>query len=110
MLYSGNTRPFQGRAVGSIPITRSNNKQVSVVDTHVLPAVALSEFKLRLSGVLLALVPDIAAYDAFVDADSGDEKSLCPDALAVPVDLGQEVRKFLPEFLAGHGLERSHDL
>ena len=53
------------------------------VDTHALPGVALSEFKLRLSGVLLTLIADIAPDDRFVDADGTHETSSSPDPAAI---------------------------
>ena len=80
------------------------------VDTHALTGVALSEVKLRLSGVLLALVPHIASDDGFVDAYRGDEKSFAPDTAAIPVHLLQEVRKALFELQAGYRFQYVYDL
>jgi len=53
------------------------------------------EFKLRLPGVLSALVGNIFAYKLFIGSDRADEKSLAPDAGVVPVDFRKEVREFL---------------
>ncbi len=45
------------------------------------------QFKLRLTRLLLALVPDILPNRGFIDANRGGEKSSCPDAPSIPLHL-----------------------
>lgn len=54
------------------------------VDTHALPGVALSEFKLRLFGVLLALILNRALDDRLIDFPLYSRKILVPKYLPYP--------------------------
>ncbi len=63
------------------------------MDTHTLPGVVLSEFKLRVPSVLLALIADRLLADRSVDAHGRNEQSWSPDASPIPVPLLQEVWK-----------------
>ena len=53
----------------------------------------LSEFKLRVPCVLLALIADRLLADRSVDAHGRNEQSLSPDAFPLPAPPLQEVRK-----------------
>ena len=75
-----------------------SEQMLRIVDTHALPGVALSEFKLRLSGVLLTLIPNIASDDRFVDAHRTHEKSSSPDPSTIPIHSqrdGNALRDFM---------------
>lgn len=66
------------------------------IDTHGILAVALSKLKLCLSGVMLALVPNIATNHIFIDAYCGDEKSSSPHPTAIPsIPLGRKCGNFI---------------
>ncbi len=64
------------------------------MDTHTLPGVVLSEFKLRVPSVLLALIADRLLADRSVDAHGRNEQSWSPDASPIPVPLGPFVCDF----------------
>ena len=66
------------------------------------------KLKLRLTRLLLALVPNIVPNRRFVDTDRRDEESSCPDSAPIPVHFGQIVREFLFHPTTCYTLQRLH--
>ncbi len=60
------------------------------------------KFKLRLTRLLLALVPDVLPNGGFVDAHRRGETFSCLDPTAIPRDFSQIVREFLLQPPARH--------
>ena len=65
-------------------------------------------FKLRLTRLLLALVPHILPNGRFVDAHRGGEKSSCPDPATIPLHFAQHVREFLFQLPTGYAFQGLH--
>jgi hypothetical protein len=68
------------------------------------------QFKLRLTRLLLALVPHVLSNRGLVDANRGSEKSSCPDPAAIPIYFAQHVREFLFQLPTGYALQGLHYL
>jgi hypothetical protein len=63
------------------------------------------QFKLRLTRLLLALVPHILANRGLVDAHGRGEKSSCPDPTTIPLHVAQHVREFLFQLPTAYSAE-----
>ena len=68
------------------------------------------KFKLRLTRLLLALVPNVLPNRRFVNAHRGGKKSSCPDPTPIPIYFGQIVREFLFQSSARHTFQDLHHL
>ena len=66
------------------------------------------QFKLRLTRLLLALVPYIPANRGLVDAHRGGEQSSCPHSTAILIHSAQPVREFLFQLPTRHAYQRFH--
>ena len=66
------------------------------------------QFKLRLTRLLLALVPHILPNGRFIDPHRGSEKPSCPDSAASPLHVAQHVREFLFQLPTGYAFQGLH--
>ncbi len=66
------------------------------------------QFKLRLTRLLLALVPHILPNGRFVDPHRGGEKPSCPDPATIPIHFAQHVREFLFQLPTGDAFQGLH--
>ncbi len=69
-----------------------------------------SQFKLRLTRLLLALVLDIVPNRGLGDAHCGGKKSSCSNSATIPIHFAHHVREFLFQLPTRHTLQRLHDL
>lgn len=98
MLLHESRRPARTSATGNLVLMKN----------PALPGGVSSQFKLRLTRLLLALVLDIVPNRGLVDAHCGGEKSSCPNSATIPIHFAYHVREFLFQLPTGHTFQGFH--
>lgn len=98
MLLHESRRPARTSATGNLVLMKN----------PALPGGVSSQFKLRLTRLLLALVPHTLPNGRFVDAHRGGEKPSCPDPAAIPMHFAQHVLEFLFQLPTGYAFRGLH--